>query len=134
MPPSLFGGRLARSLDTYLGGTNLEVVKFGMYIMFPIGYMYYFGTNLDNRFGVPDFWPKPEQTNKIPFEREEIGEELARLREMRLRGRAERLRREGREDEAREVAAQVADVSRPAERFARIQGGWANFGTRIAGV
>ena len=47
-----------------------------MYIMFPIGFMYYFGTNLDSRFKVPDFWPKPESTYKIPFEREEIEAEL----------------------------------------------------------
>ena len=47
--------------------------------MFPIGWMYYFGTNLDNRFSVPDFWPKPEETNRIPFEREDIRKELDRL-------------------------------------------------------
>lgn len=57
--------------------------------------MYYFGTNLDNRFSVPDFWPKPDETHRIPFEREDIGRELGRLRERRLRLREERLRREG---------------------------------------
>jgi protein PET100 len=55
-----------------------------MYIMFPIAIMYYYGTNLDNRFSVPDFWPKPEQTNRIPFEKEEIHSELERLRQRRL--------------------------------------------------
>ncbi len=53
--------------------------------------MYYFGTNLDNRFSVPDFWPKPEQSNKVPFEREEIQAELQRLRARRLLLRDKRL-------------------------------------------
>lgn len=52
-----------------------------MYIMFPIGIMYYFGTNLDGKFTVPDFWPKEGQTHKIPFERDEIKKELERLKE-----------------------------------------------------
>lgn len=58
--------------------------------------MYYFGTNLDQRFSVPDFWPKPEETHKIPFEREEMAQELQRLKERRLRLRQERLAREAR--------------------------------------
>lgn len=62
-----------------------------MYIMFPIGIMYYYGTNLDSRFSVPDFWPKKEQTNRIPFEKEEIHGELERLRQRRLFLRRERL-------------------------------------------
>ncbi len=67
-----------------------------MYIMFPIGVMYYFGTNLDNRFSVPDFWPKPENANRIPLERDEIQAELARLREKRLYLREQRLAAEAR--------------------------------------
>ena len=62
--------------------------------MFPIAWMYYFGTNLENRFSVHDFWPKPETTNKIPFEREEIHGELERLKQRRLERRAKRLERE----------------------------------------
>lgn len=53
--------------------------------------MYYFGTNLENRFSVPDFWPKAEQTHKIPFEKDEIHGELERLRQKRLARRARRL-------------------------------------------
>jgi protein PET100 len=64
--------------------------------MFPIGIMYYFGTNLDSRFSVPDFWPRPEQTNKVPFEREEIHAELERLRARRLYLREQRLAAEAR--------------------------------------
>jgi protein PET100 len=65
-----------------------------MYIMFPIAIMYYYGTNLDGRFSTPDFWPKPEQTNKIPFEKDEIKAELERLRQKRLYLRERRLERE----------------------------------------
>ncbi len=68
----------------HAGGTNLEIFKFGMYIMFPIGWMYYFGTNLDSRFNVPDFWPKPGETHTIPFEKDEQLEMKNRLREVRL--------------------------------------------------
>jgi len=62
--------------------------------MFPIGIMFYFGTNLDQRFAVPEFWPKPEQSNRVPFEREEIEAELARLRARRLYLRDRRLEQE----------------------------------------
>ncbi|KAI5301261.1 hypothetical protein KEM55_001943 [Ascosphaera atra] len=62
-----------------LSGGNLEVFKFGCYVMFPIGFMYYFGTNLDERFSVTDFWPTKEQSHQIPFELDEIDEELKRL-------------------------------------------------------
>jgi len=65
-----------------------------MYILFPIGIMYYFGTNLDNRFSVSGFWPTPEQTHKIPFEKEEIATELARLKARRLELRRKRLAEE----------------------------------------
>ncbi|KAK4232057.1 hypothetical protein QBC38DRAFT_353315 [Podospora fimiseda] len=81
-----------------MGGLNLEVFKFGMYVMFPIGIMYYFGTNLDERFRVPDFWPKAENANKIPLEREEIQAELERLRARRLILRERRLAREAAEE------------------------------------
>jgi len=62
--------------------------------MFPIAIMYYYGKNLDNRFSVPDFWPKPEQTNRIPFEKEEIHSELERLRQRRLFLREKRLEKD----------------------------------------
>lgn len=56
--------------------------------------MYYFGTNLDDRFTVPDFWPKPEETHKIPHDKDEIHKEAARLRARRLAVREARLERE----------------------------------------
>ena len=106
---------LPYNIDT-MGGPNLEVFKvrlapklpltfaanhhkFGMYIMFPISIMYYFGTNLDEKFSVPDFWPKRGETHTIPFEKDEINEELARLKQRRLAARARRLELEGRSDE-----------------------------------
>ncbi|OJD36468.1 mitochondrial cytochrome c oxidase assembly factor protein [Diplodia corticola] len=77
-----------------MAGPNLEIFKFGLYILFPIGYMYYFGTNLEERFTVPDFWPKEGQTHKIPYEKDEIQSELARLRARRLALRDQRLAHE----------------------------------------
>ncbi|CAA9963530.1 DUF2346 domain containing protein [Pyrenophora teres f. maculata] len=77
-----------------MAGPNLEVFKFGMYILFPISIMYYFGTNLDGKFTVPDFWPKAGQTHKIPYDREEIARELERLK---VRNLENKRRREARE-------------------------------------
>jgi len=79
-----------------MGGPNLEVFKFGMYVLFPISIMYYFGTNLDERFTVHGFWPKPNETHRIPTERDEIKAELERLRERRLFLRERRLMEERR--------------------------------------
>lgn len=50
-----------------------------MYVMFPIGIMYYFGTNLDDRFSVPGFWPKDDECNKLPRDRDELKREYERL-------------------------------------------------------
>jgi protein PET100, fungi type len=63
-----------------------------MYLSFPIGWMYYFGTNLDARFHVPDFWPTQEQSHKIPREKEEIRREVERIR---LEIRERKLLRDG---------------------------------------
>ena len=72
----------------------IENIQFGMYVMFPIGIMFYFGTNLDERFAVPEFWPKPEQANRVPLEKDEIHAELQRLRARRLYLRDRRLEAE----------------------------------------
>jgi protein PET100 len=50
-----------------------------MYLAFPIGWMYYFGTNLDERFKVHDFWPTQEQSHKLPYDKEEIKAEIDRM-------------------------------------------------------
>lgn len=59
--------------------------------------MGYFGYNLDDRFAVPDFWPKPEEANKVPTERDEIKAELERLRARRLYLRDRRLAEEAKQ-------------------------------------
>ncbi|KAJ5720971.1 uncharacterized protein N7483_008905 [Penicillium malachiteum] len=92
-----------------LQGGNLEVVKFGMYVLFPIGWMYYFGTNLDDRFSVKGFWPTAEQSHKIPLDKEEIDKELARMRMV------ETVRRERREREVAALQAQQAQVQAQAQ-------------------
>lgn len=66
---------------TYLRGSNLEVFKFGMYLAFPIGWMYYFGTNLDARFNVPQFWPTQEQSHKIPYDSNDLKLEVRRIQQ-----------------------------------------------------
>jgi protein PET100 len=78
------GGPKSRSLQGALyplpAAFPTNASQFGMYILFPISIMYYFGTNLDGKFTVPDFWPKPGQTHKIPYDREDIARELERLK------------------------------------------------------
>ncbi|KAL3448531.1 hypothetical protein BJX65DRAFT_306968 [Aspergillus insuetus] len=87
-----------------LQGGNLEIFKFGMYVIFPIGWMYYFGTNLDERFSVPGFWPTAEQSHKIPLEKDDINKELARMR------MADAVKRERRErQQQQELSTQAQD-------------------------
>ena len=93
LPPTTLAYKLTRML---------HYLQFGMYILFPISIMYYFGTNLDGKFTVPDFWPKPGQTHKIPYDRDEIAKELERLKQRNLenkRRREERERIEGLREE-----------------------------------
>ncbi|RAH70884.1 uncharacterized protein BO66DRAFT_348325 [Aspergillus aculeatinus CBS 121060] len=92
-----------------LQGGNLEVFKFGTYILFPIGWMYYFGTNLDDRFTVKGFWPTAEQSHKIPLEKEEIDRELNRMR------MNDAVRRERRQREAAEAELQLAQAQSRAQ-------------------
>lgn len=53
--------------------------------------MWYFGTNLETRFTVPDFWPEPGTTHTIPFEKEDLKEMGERLKAERLERRRRRL-------------------------------------------
>ncbi|KAF7597307.1 hypothetical protein BBP40_006247 [Aspergillus hancockii] len=91
-----------------LRGGNLEVFKFGTYVLFPIGWMYYFGTNLDERFSVKDFWPTAEQSHKIPLDKAEIDQELARMRMV------DSVRRERRQREAQAQAEAQLQAQRQA--------------------
>jgi len=123
-----------------MGGPNLEIFKvnptsrcihhgllssfqFGLYIMFPIGWMYYFGTNLEERFNIPDFWPAPETTHKIPFDRDEIQAEAVRLRVKRLAKRARRLGAEG-EVEATGEKQQLVVDKKEESRWSLDRGAW----------
>jgi protein PET100, fungi type len=59
--------------------------------------MYYFGTNLDARFSIPDFWPTQEQSHTIPREKEDIRREVERIqREIRERKELRDREKEGR--------------------------------------
>ena len=60
--------------------------------------MYYFGTNLDNRLSEPGFWPRPEETNRIPHDRERLMAEYRRMqaRKKHLREMREPSERAGR--------------------------------------
>ncbi|KAJ5242106.1 uncharacterized protein N7469_000433 [Penicillium citrinum] len=93
-----------------LQGGNLEVFKFGMYVLFPIGWMYYFGTNLDDRFSVKGFWPSAEQSHKIPLDKEEIDKELARMRMV------DAIKRERAEKEREALAAAQAQAQAQAQQ------------------
>lgn len=100
--------------------------------MFPIGWMYYFGTNLEERFSVPDFWPTRESTHKIPFEREEIKAEVERMKAKRLAKRAKRLHMEGKADaEGVDDDKPTTDEERPkgqSVRWSLDRGAWESVG------
>lgn len=84
----------------------MPILQFGMYVFFPIAFMGYFGTNLDERFAVPGFWPTAEEANKVPKERDEIKAELERLRARRLYLRDKRLAEEARRQAENPAPAQ----------------------------
>ena len=75
--------------------------------------MYYFGTNLDSRFAVPDYWPKEHETHKIPFEKEEIQEELKILKQRRLQARERRLGLQARGVSTEHTEHQDAEARNP---------------------
>ena len=83
-----------------------------MYLAFPIGWMYYFGTNLENRFAVPDFWPTQEQSHKIPFERDEIKAEVLRINET-IRERQKNKLEEAKEQFRNQGYGRILEEDRP---------------------
>lgn len=67
--------------------------------------MYYFGTNLDERFDVPDYWPTQANSHTLPYDHKDLKAEVLRLqREMKEKSE----RRKAREDAmgAQQVEAQ----------------------------
>lgn len=82
--------------------------------------MYYFGTNLDDRFNVTGFWPSAEQSHKIPLEKEEIDRELTRMRTL------DAVRRERRDQMQAQMQAQAqaqAQMQSQAQSQSQSQGG-----------
>ncbi|QSL66522.1 hypothetical protein MERGE_000902 [Pneumocystis wakefieldiae] len=65
-----------------MNGTNLEILKFGIYVIFPVGIMYYFGSPSFYRKYVKElnFWPPKEKTNCLPVNKNDIKNELHRLK------------------------------------------------------
>lgn len=57
--------------------------------------MYYFGTNLDERFSIPDFWPTQEQSHKIPYDKADIRKEVERIQGRMRERQRERAKIEG---------------------------------------
>ena len=94
---------------------NLRRPQFGMYVLFPIGWMYYFGTNLDDRFNVAGFWPSAEQSHKIPLEKEEIDRELSRMRSVDALPRERREQRMALEAQAQAQAEAQAQAQGQSE-------------------
>ena len=94
--------------------------------MFPIGWMYYFGTNLENRFSVPGFWPAPETTNKIPYEKKEQVLLLEEMKKERLERRRRRLEAELAGGEKADEGANV-EAGVPRQEMAVREGGGHGF-------
>lgn len=82
-----------------------------MYILFPIGWMYYFGTNLEERFSVPGFWPTAEQSHKIPETKEDIDAELARMRAVEAFRREKRQRFLQQQQQQQEDSRQSQEIA-----------------------
>ena len=81
--------------------------------------MYYFGTNLDRKFSIPDFWPTQEQSHKIPTEKEDIRKEVERIR-MEIRER--KLLREQETDKMGEDGRKVLETKGQVEQQNQEQG------------
>jgi len=77
-------------------GTNLELLKFSVYLFFPVGMMYYCGNPrwyFEHVFPFKEkFFPEPETTNKaLPQDHSALRQELDRIKSER---RAKRIQRE----------------------------------------
>jgi len=60
----------------------MEVFRFGLYVLFPVGFMAYFGAPefFEKHVKTINFWPPPEKTNHPPTTKEEIEKELERMK------------------------------------------------------
>ncbi|CAO3686921.1 unnamed protein product [Umbelopsis vinacea] len=65
-----------------MGGPRLEVVKFGVYVFFPVGVMLYFGgPDFYNKHvrGI-NFWPEFEKTHQPPKTSDEVRAALDQMK------------------------------------------------------
>ncbi|KAL0090604.1 hypothetical protein J3Q64DRAFT_1007721 [Phycomyces blakesleeanus] len=65
-----------------MGGPRLEVIKFGVYVFFPVGVMLYFGGPgfYDQYVKGIKFWPDYNTTYKPPTTSEEIKASLEKMK------------------------------------------------------
>ncbi|KAH9951360.1 hypothetical protein B0H21DRAFT_818407 [Amylocystis lapponica] len=82
-----------------MGGPNLEVFKFSIYVFFPVAMMLYYGDpDWYNRHVVSYkdriFPPNERLVTKLPTDQGALREELAKIRARKLEQRAERERME----------------------------------------
>jgi protein PET100, fungi type len=71
--------------------------------------MYYFGTNLDERFSVPDYWPTKEQSHTLPYDHKDLKEEVMRIQnQMRLKAEITKKRREQEAAEQSQISDEMS--------------------------
>ncbi|GAB5588295.1 hypothetical protein Unana1_03195 [Umbelopsis nana] len=65
-----------------MGGPRLEVVKFGVYVFFPVGVMLYFGGPdfYDKYVRGINFWPEFEKTHQPPKTSDEVRAALDKMK------------------------------------------------------
>ncbi|CAM0142448.1 hypothetical protein VKS41_002051 [Umbelopsis sp. WA50703] len=65
-----------------MGGPRLEVVKFGVYVFFPVGVMLYFGGPdfYDKYVRGINFWPDFEKTHQPPKTSDEVRAALDKMK------------------------------------------------------
>lgn len=93
-----------------MAGGNLELFKFGFYVLFPIWSMYHFASPEWWEANVKHlkFWPDESRTNRLPVEREDIKQALADLRAQRLERKSlrDQLHADSREQGQEQASAQ----------------------------
>ncbi|RKP15339.1 hypothetical protein BJ684DRAFT_18330 [Piptocephalis cylindrospora] len=82
-----------------MAGTRLEIFRFGMYVLFPIGYMAWIGDHHWYERYVSDarrtfYGPKAEESQILPHSTEGIQAEMERMKRERLERRRERMEKE----------------------------------------
>ncbi|KAK9470898.1 uncharacterized protein V1510DRAFT_421788 [Dipodascopsis tothii] len=76
-----------RFFRRYLSGGNLELFRFGSYVLFPIGIMYLYGSIEDETADLKKHYPEIFQPSKVPLTPEGMAAERARIRVERMQMR-----------------------------------------------